>query len=190
MLQAEQLPARVTDLDTGLPNVDSDNFPHFEVLIFVSLKKQAIKFGWNYVFAEMIDVEFIFISLSCFSYTRKKVEIICANINIICWKNLMLEEHTYMIKSWTTRTKLVPKMIVEDSNDAEETLFVPREANQLHNHDSSVVTMTRIHRFYFFFVSLRGHIGLCENMIFINVDAAHWPNSCLQYSNPSNVRFK
>ena len=81
-------------------------------------------------------------------------------------------------------------MIVEDSNDAEETLFVPREANQLHNHDSSVVTMTRIHRFYFFFVSLRGHIGLCENMIFINVDAAHWPNSCLQYSNPSNVRFK
>jgi hypothetical protein len=45
MLQAEQLPARVTDLDTGLSNVDSDNFPHFEVLIFVSLKKQAIKFG-------------------------------------------------------------------------------------------------------------------------------------------------
>jgi hypothetical protein len=81
-------------------------------------------------------------------------------------------------------------MIVEDSNDAEETLFVPREANQLHNHDSSVVTMTRIHRFYFFFVSLRGHIGLCENMIIINVDSAHWPNSCLQYSNPSNVRFK
>jgi hypothetical protein len=30
MFEAEQLPARVTDLDTGLTDVDADSFTHFE----------------------------------------------------------------------------------------------------------------------------------------------------------------
>ena len=34
VLQAEQLPAGVTDLDTGLTDVDADSFTHFEGVVF------------------------------------------------------------------------------------------------------------------------------------------------------------
>ena len=36
VLEAEQLPAGVTDLDTGLTDVDADSFTHFEVFCLLS----------------------------------------------------------------------------------------------------------------------------------------------------------
>jgi len=38
VLEAEELPAGVTDLDTGLTDVDGNDFTHFDVSV-LSLKK-------------------------------------------------------------------------------------------------------------------------------------------------------
>ncbi len=43
MLMAEELPAGVTDLDTGLTDVDGNDFTHFDVLEFFVKEKRIIK---------------------------------------------------------------------------------------------------------------------------------------------------